>query len=103
MQHKIYIAIAAQAMEDLTRLDAHLCSQADPLAGALLDFVLEAIAVLQRQPGIGRPTRDGLRELIIQRNRTGYLALYQYRRELGHVAILRIRHQRESGYTEDEI
>jgi plasmid stabilization system protein ParE len=103
MAPEIHIAIAPEALDDLTRLDAYLSLQDDPLAGELLDFVVEAISVLYRQPGIGRPTQDGLRELIIRRNRTGYLALYQYRREIGRVSILRIRHQREAGYTEEEI
>lgn len=44
-----------------------------------------------------------LRELIIDRGRSGYLARYQYRRESGVVTVLRIRHQHESGYTLDEI
>ena len=42
----------------------------DPLAGELLDFILDALEVLTHQPGIGRPVEGGLRELIISSRRS---------------------------------
>ncbi len=54
--------------------------------------------MLELHPLIGRPLRDGLRELVISRGRSGYLAMYSLE-DNGEIAlVLRIRHQRESGY-----
>jgi plasmid stabilization system protein ParE len=38
-----------------------------------------------------------LRELVISKGRTGYVALYRYLPEQDRVDVLAIRHQRESG------
>lgn len=97
------IRLTPQAYADLERLEDFLAVTPDPLASHLLEFLLESMVVLERQPGIGRPVGGGYRELIIQRQRTGYLARYRVV-EAGHILrILRIRHQRESGYNEDEV
>ena len=85
------------------RLEAFLCESDDPLAGELLDYILNALEVLTHQPGIGRPVEGGLRELIISRRRTGYLARYAWDDALDRVLVARIRHQREVGYTEEEV
>ena len=74
----------------------------DLLTGELLDFILDALAVLTHQPGIGRPVEDGLRELIIARRRSGYLARYAWDHALDRVMVARIRYQREVGYTYEE-
>jgi hypothetical protein len=42
-----------------------------------------------------------LRELVISRGRTGYVALYTYDKERDRVWIKTIRHQREGGFDED--
>jgi plasmid stabilization system protein ParE len=42
-----------------------------------------------------------MRELVISRGRTGYLALYDYEEKSDAVLILAIRHQREAGYTQE--
>jgi plasmid stabilization system protein ParE len=65
--------------------------------------VLDALQVLSHQPGIGRPVEGGLRELIISRRRSGYLARYEFDDVRDLVLVARIRHQRESGYTEMEL
>ena len=85
------------------RLEAFLCESDDPLAGELLDYILNALEVLTHQPGIGRPVEDGLRELIISRRRSGYLARYAWDDTLDRVLVARIRHQREVGYSEEEV
>ncbi|MEX1168416.1 MAG: type II toxin-antitoxin system RelE/ParE family toxin [Hydrogenophaga sp.] len=99
----IDLQFSPQAQLDLVRLEAFLWDAGDPLAAELMLFVLGGLAVLTQQPGIGRPTADGLRELIISRGRGGYLATYQFDAVRQRVRILRIRHQREAGYTEEEI
>jgi len=85
------------------RLEMFLHESEDPLAGELFYFILDALEVLTHQPGIGRPVEGGLRELIISRRRSGYLARYAWDHALNRVMVARIRHQREVGYTEEEV
>jgi plasmid stabilization system protein ParE len=47
---------------------------------------------------IGRPVEEELRELVISRGNTGYVALYSFEEAQEAVLILAIRHQREAGY-----
>jgi len=46
---------------------------------------------------IGRPVEYGLREFVISRGKSGYVALYDFREREDAVLILAIRHQRELG------
>ena len=95
--------LSRAAFDDLLRLEEFLAESEDPLAGELLDFILDALHVLTHQPGIGRPVEGALRELIISRKRSGYLARYEFDQVRDLVLVARIRHQRESGYSEGEI
>ena len=97
------VFLSRAAFDDLLRLEEFLAESEDPLAGELLDFILDALHVLTHQPGIGRPVEGGLRELIISRRRSGYLARYEFDQVRDLVLVARIRHQRESGYSEGEI
>lgn len=96
------VFLSQAAFDDLLRLEAFLAQSDDPLVGEL-DFILDALQVLTHQPGIGRPVEGGLRELIISRRRSGYLARYEFDEHRDLVLVARIRHQRESGYTPDEL
>ena len=58
--------------------------------------------MLERNPQIGRPLRDDLRELVIGRRTRGYVALYRYVPELDTVFVLAIRGQKEAGYEKNE-
>jgi plasmid stabilization system protein ParE len=53
------------------------------------------LRTLKDHPLIGRPVEADLRELLISRGRTGYIALYRYNPANDVVLVLRIRHQRE--------
>jgi plasmid stabilization system protein ParE len=97
------VFLSPEAFQDLLRLETFLYESEDPLAGELLDFILDALQVLTHQPGIGRPVEGGLRELIIARRRSGYLARCAWDDALDRVMVARIRHQREAGYQDDEI
>ena len=78
--------------------------ESDPsLAVETLGLIAEAVELLARHPLIGRPVEHPLRELVISRGRTGYVALYSFEENQDAVLILAIRHQREVGYLgEDE-
>jgi plasmid stabilization system protein ParE len=97
------VFLSQAAFDDLLRLEEFLAESDDPMVGGLLDFILDALNVLTHQPGIGRPVEGGLRELIISRRRSGYLARYEFHQIRDLVLVARIRHQRESGYAEGEL
>ena len=97
------VFLSSAAFDDLLRLEEFLVESNDPLVGELLDFILDALQVLTHQPGIGRPVGNGLRELIISRRRSGYLARYEFDEANDLVRVARIRHQRESGYSAEEL
>jgi len=97
------VFLSQAAFDDLLRLEEFLAESEDPMAGELLDFILDALHVLTHQPGIGRPVEGGLRELIISRKRSGYLARYELDQVRDLVMVARIRHQWESGYSEGEL
>ena len=61
-------------------------------------LISEAVVILGNHPLVGRPAKRGMRELVISRGRTGYLALYSYEEQRDIVLILAILHQREAGY-----
>ena len=96
------VFLSEAAFDDLIRLEEFLLASDDPMDGDLLDFILDALQVLTHQPGIGRPVEGGLRELIILRRRSGYLARYEFDDARDLILVARIRHQRESGYSEGE-
>ena len=86
------------AFDDLERLTAFLL-ETDPAGAAdTVDLIAEAVQVLENHPLIGRPVENNLRELVISRGKSGYLALFSYEEENDTVLILAIRHQREAGY-----
>jgi plasmid stabilization system protein ParE len=93
------VVVSRAAGEDLERLVAFL-DEEDPAALATYDLVLGALEVLRNYPSIGRPVDQILRELVISRGSTGYLALYEYEVRADRVVILALRHQREAGYLE---
>lgn len=91
-----------RALDDLERLTDFLI-ESDPRAAAeTVGLVAEAVAVLERHPLIGRPVESGLRELVISRGQTGYVALYSFEQADDAVLILSVRHQREAGYYSED-
>jgi plasmid stabilization system protein ParE len=91
---------AERAFEDLERLVDFLLTQDGGAALATVELIEEAVRVLERHPLIGRAAEGGLRELVISRGRTGYVALYSHEPSEDVVLILGLRHQREAGFRE---
>jgi plasmid stabilization system protein ParE len=80
------VIYAERALADLVRLTEFLC-QTEPIAAVeTVDLITEAVQVLENHPLIGRPIEHGLRELVISRGKSGYLALYSF--EPGHDTVL---------------
>ena len=90
--------LSPEAGDDLERLTQFLLDTAPEHAPATVDLVLKALEILQWHPKVGRPIGAGLRELVISRGASGYLALYRYDELVDLVLVLRVRHQRELDY-----
>lgn len=93
------LAFAAQAYADLDRIYEFVAAENPVAAAAVVDLIFDALAVLERHPMIGRPAEEGLRELVISRGKTGYVALYDYFETEDAVLVLALRHQREAGFS----
>jgi plasmid stabilization system protein ParE len=87
-----------RALVDLERLTDFLVASDPQAAAETVNLIEEAVALLKRHPLLGRPVEYEMRELVISRGRTGYVALYSLEEEHDAVLILAIRHQREAGY-----
>ena len=89
---------APRALADIEGLIDFLLDIDPPAAEETWALIESALMVLPQHPLIGRPVESGLRELVISRGRTGYLALYRFDEAKDRVLVLAIRHQREVGY-----
>jgi plasmid stabilization system protein ParE len=91
--------ISNRAATDIERLCDFLLDVLPQEAAHTGDLIFDALALLKTHPAIGRPAPQGLRELVISRGKTGYVALYLYDEHADAISVLAIRHQREAGYT----
>ena len=90
------IELAPAVLDDFERILEHLEAHGSPGGTARIEAILGAIDLLAQSPLIGRPTRGGLRELVIGSGAGGYIALYRHVTALDEVVVLAIRSQRES-------
>lgn len=91
------LVLAPRALADLERLADFLLERSAVQARETGPLIVGALKMLVQHPLIGRPVEAGLRELLISRGRSGYVALYRYDPSLDTVLVLAIRHQREEG------
>jgi plasmid stabilization system protein ParE len=89
------LQFAPRALDELDRLTDFLLDGAPELAAETVPLIVGALRTLRDHPLIGRPVEADLRELLISRGRTGYVALYRYNPATDVALVLRIRHQRE--------
>jgi len=94
------VVLAERARADLDRLFEFLAADEPRAASEAIAVILDAFDVLRRHPLVGRPAEEGLRDLVISRGKSGYVALYDYYAEIDTVLILAVRHQREAGFPE---
>jgi plasmid stabilization system protein ParE len=87
-----------EATNDLEQLVDFLLQHDAAAAIKTIEIITDAIALLKQHPLIGRPVEHGLRELVISRGKTGYLALYEFDEPHDVVIVLAVRHQREQDY-----
>jgi plasmid stabilization system protein ParE len=93
-----HLSYSQRGLDDLARLTDFLLATDPAAAVQTAEVIEEAVSILRRHPLIGRPAEGGLRELLISRGKTGYVALYAHAAEADAVLVLAIRHQRELGY-----
>ena len=92
------IELAVEVGDDFDRILNHLLQHEVNNPSARVDEILHGISALEYNPLLGRPTRSGMRELIIGRQSHGYVALYRYIPTIDTVFVLAIRSPREAGY-----
>lgn len=93
----------ANALADLERLTDFLLETDSTAALHTVELIEEAVSILEHHPYVGRLVDQTLRELVISRGRSGYVALYCHEEIDDCILILVVRHQREAGYaTPDE-
>nr|WP_295773211.1 type II toxin-antitoxin system RelE/ParE family toxin [Rhodoferax sp.] len=90
--------LSEAAAQDLEERTDFLLSELPHEAARTVDLIVDALGILEQHPRIGRPIQHGLRELVISRGKTGYLALYEYDEASDLVLVLAVRHQREQDY-----
>ena len=88
---------SASATRDLEHLARFLYETNPNEAAKTIPLIISAVDVLRLHPNIGRRRGSQLRELVISRSKTGYIALYRYNEIRDVVIVLVIRHQREIG------
>ncbi len=91
--------VSLEAADELEALVDFLVSDMPEHAVRTVDLIMDALNILQDHPNIGRPLQLPLRELVISRGRTGYVALYEYDAQADVVVVLAIRHQQQAGYS----
>ena len=91
--------VSQEAADDLEALVDFLLSDMPEHAVQTADLITDALNILQNHPNIGRPVQHPLRELVMSRGRTGYVALYEYDAQADVAVVLAIRHQRQAGYS----
>ncbi len=92
------LTYSPRASLDLERLQDFVAQEDPDAARASIEAIMHGVLVLERHPLMGRSAEKGMRELVISRGRTGYVALYDYLARIDTVVILAVRHQREAGY-----
>jgi plasmid stabilization system protein ParE len=92
------IELAPEVLDDFDRFLEHLAQFDAADTSERLAAIVRGLDVLAHSPEIGRPVRDGKRELVIGKGARGYVALYRYVASADVVFVLALRAQRESGY-----
>jgi toxin ParE1/3/4 len=92
------IELAPEVLDDFDRFLEHMAQYDTVDTATRIEEIIEAIQILAHSPQIGRPVRDGKRELVIGKGARGYVALYRYLAEVDTVFVLALRAQCESGF-----
>jgi len=72
------VVYSDEAFTDFERIIEFLLETSPETAEKALESIRGAIGILEAHPLIGRRVDDHIRELVISRGATGYLALYRF-------------------------
>lgn len=89
------LLLAPRAFGDLERLAQFLFATDAHAAIETGELLISGLAILRDHPLVGRKVEQGLRELMIARGRSGYVALYRFDALSDTALVLALRHQRE--------
>jgi plasmid stabilization system protein ParE len=92
------VIYSQQAFADFERIFESYATLDPEGAARIISSIREAIGILERHPLVGRSVDEELRELIISRGKTGFVALYSFLEDEDAVLVLALRHQKEAGY-----
>lgn len=95
------VGLSARALRDLEHVFEFIAQTNPAGATQTVHRIRSAVLVLGEHPLIGRKVDDDLRELVISRGRSGYVALYRWSPQTDSVLVLSVRAQREAGYAEE--
>jgi plasmid stabilization system protein ParE len=95
------LIFAPGALADIECLTEFLLENDASVAASTAQILIDGLSILKQHALVGRVIESGLRELVISRGRSGYVALYRYDVASDIALILAIRHQREGGYAHD--
>lgn len=92
------LLVTVRALDDIDRLCDFLADHLPHECARTAQLIAQGLEILKSHPLVGRPAGQGMRELVISRGSTGYLALYIYDQDADAASVLAVRHQREAGY-----
>ncbi len=92
------VELAPEVLDDFDRFLDHMARFDVENMPARIGEIVQAIQILTHSPLIGRPVKNGRRELVIGHGSRGYIALYRFVASIDTIFVLAIRSQRESGY-----
>ena len=92
------VELAPEVYDDFDRFFEHITEFKVESARTRIEEIVQAVQILTHSPLIGRPVKDGMRELVIGQGSRGYVALYRFVASIDAVFTLAIRSQRETGY-----
>ena len=95
----VRIVFSPRALKDLERLTDFLLEIDKNAAIATIGLIEGAIQILSEHPFVGRSCDMHIRELIISRGKSGYVAMYSFDEIKNAILICSVRHQKESGIT----
>ena len=93
------IVYSDEALADFERIIEFLLKTSPEAAKQTLMNIRSAVSILEAHPLIGRRIDGHIRELVISQHATGYVALYRFDAGFDVIRVLRLRHQREAGYS----
>ncbi len=93
------IVVTRNALADIERLVDFLAPALAVESSRTAGLIANGLEILATHPAVGRPVQKNLRELVISRGATGYVALYRFDANADIAVILALRHQREAGYS----